>query len=92
MLHRALLPGRLTAWKGQRVLIDAAAIVKARGLEDVAFVLAGDHQGRDGYAAELDARIAERGLRGMVHRVGHCSDMPAAYLAAHGWAYVGPVT
>ncbi|MDQ0395960.1 glycosyltransferase family 4 protein [Labrys monachus] len=77
-----LLPGRLTAWKGQRVLIDAAALVKQRGLEDVAFVLAGDPQGRDGYVADIDARIAERGLRGAVHRVGHCSDMPAAYLSA----------
>lgn len=77
-----LLPGRLTAWKGQRVLIDAAALVKQRGLEDVAFVLAGDPQGRDGYVADIDARIAERGLRGVVHRVGHCSDMPAAYLSA----------
>ena len=77
-----LLPGRLTAWKGQRVLIDAAAIVKERGIEDTVFVLAGDHQGRDSYVADLDARIAERGLKGLVLRVGHCADMPAAYLSA----------
>jgi glycosyltransferase involved in cell wall biosynthesis len=77
-----LLPGRLTGWKGQRVLIEAASILRSRGLEDVAYVLAGDHQGRDSYLAELDARIAEAGLVGIVRRVGHCTDMPAAFLAA----------
>lgn len=77
-----LLPGRLTAWKGQRVLIDAAAILKQKGIEDTVFVLAGDAQGRDGYVADLDSRIAARGLKGLVLRVGHCADMPAAYLSA----------
>ncbi|MDQ0473804.1 glycosyltransferase family 4 protein [Labrys wisconsinensis] len=77
-----LLPGRLTGWKGQRVLIEAAAILVADGLEDAVFVLAGDHQGRDGYVAELDALVLEKKLVGIVRRVGHCADMPAAYLAA----------
>jgi glycosyltransferase involved in cell wall biosynthesis len=77
-----LLPARLTAWKGQRVLVEAASILCDAGLEDTIFVLAGDHQGRDSYVAELDALVAERRLAGTVRRVGHCSDMPAAYLAA----------
>lgn len=77
-----LLPGRLTAWKGQRVLIDAAAILRQQGLKDTVFVLAGDPQGREAYVRELDARIAETGLTGIVRRVGHVTDMPAAYLAA----------
>lgn len=81
--HRiVLLAARLTGWKGQKVLIDAAARLHAAGLPDLAFVLAGDPQGRDGYVRELDRMIAERGLAGIVHRVGHCTDMPAAYLAA----------
>jgi glycosyltransferase involved in cell wall biosynthesis len=77
-----LLPGRLTPWKGQRVLIDAAALLLGRGIEDVVFILAGDPQGRAAYVAELDRRIAERRIEGLVRRVGHCTDMPAAYLAA----------
>jgi glycosyltransferase involved in cell wall biosynthesis len=77
-----LLAARLTAWKGQKVLIEAAARLHAAGLPDVAFVLAGDHQGRDGYVRELDRMIAERKLAGVVRRVGHCRDMPAAFLAA----------
>jgi glycosyltransferase involved in cell wall biosynthesis len=74
-----LLAARLTGWKGQRVLIEAAAKLK---LEGVRFVLAGDPQGRDGYVKELDRLIDARGLKGVVSRVGHCGDMPAAFLTA----------
>jgi glycosyltransferase involved in cell wall biosynthesis len=77
-----LLAARLTGWKGQRVLIEAAARLRAGGLSDVVFVLAGDAQGRDSYTRELDRMIADRGLTGIVRRVGHCTDMPAAFLAA----------
>ena len=77
-----LLAARLTGWKGQKVLVEAAARLRDGGLSDVAFVLAGDPQGRDGYVKELDALIAARSLKGVVRRVGHCTDMPAAFLAA----------
>ena len=77
-----LLAGRLTAWKGQGLLIEAVRRLKAGGGEDPILVLAGDDQGRAGYRAELDAAIASAGLRDTVRIVGHCTDMPAAYLAA----------
>lgn len=77
-----LLAARLTAWKGQKLLIEAAARLKARGRTDIAYVLAGDHQGRDSYVKDLDRLVTEAGLDGIVRRVGHCTDMPAAYLAA----------
>jgi glycosyltransferase involved in cell wall biosynthesis len=77
-----LLAARLTGWKGQKVLIEAAARLKQAGLTDVAFILAGDAQGRDSYVRDLDALIAARNLAGIVRRVGHCTDMPAAFLAA----------
>lgn len=77
-----LLAARLTAWKGHRVLIEAAAQMRDRGVPDLAVVLAGDPQGRATYERELDALIAARGLEGIVRRVGHCTDMPAAFRAA----------
>lgn len=77
-----LLPGRLTGWKGQKVLIEAARLMRDAGDEDTAFILAGDAQGRDGYVRELDEAIAKAGLEKRVRRVGHCSDMPAAMLSA----------
>ncbi|UMY16212.1 glycosyltransferase family 4 protein [Methylobacterium organophilum] len=77
-----LLAARLTAWKGQRVLIEAAARMRAQGVPDFTVVLAGDPQGREAYVRELDALVAARGLDGVVRRVGHCLDMPAAFRAA----------
>ncbi len=77
-----LLAARLTGWKGHRVLIEAAALLKRQGLEGTVFILAGDLQRRQRYRAELDAAIAAAGLQGIVRRVGHCSDMPAAFKAA----------
>ncbi len=77
-----LLAARLTSWKGQKILIEAARRLKDSGLTGVRYVLAGDAQGRTAYVKELDALIEKAGLKGVVMRVGHCDDMPAAYLAA----------
>ena len=76
-----LLPARLARRKGHRVLIDAAKILRAQGRSDTIFILAGDEQ-RDAYPREIDRAIAEAGLQGIVRRVGHCADMPAALLSA----------
>jgi len=73
-----LLAARLTRWKGQEVLIDAAEQLVKGGLEDVDFVLAGDAQGRIDYETGLTDRIARAGLQDVVRIVGHCEDMPAA--------------
>ncbi|MBV1706638.1 MAG: glycosyltransferase family 4 protein [Hyphomicrobiales bacterium] len=77
-----LLPGRMTAIKGQKLLIEAARRLLAEGLSDTKFILAGDEQGRSTYVRELDQMVASLGLDKFVRRVGHCTDMPAAYGAA----------
>ena len=77
-----LLAARLTAWKGQKVLIEAARLLAERGVTDVRYILAGDDQGRSGYVRELDAAIEKANLKGLVTRVGHVSDMPAALAAS----------
>ena len=77
-----LLAARLSGWKGQRVLIEAAKRLVATGLTDTKFVLAGDAQGRDAYVRELKGLIDRAGLTDVVRITGHCADMPAAYLAA----------
>jgi len=74
-----MLPGRLTRWKGQTVVIDALARL---GRDDMRCLLLGDDQGRQGYRAELEKRIMAYGLDGIVHVVEHCNDMPAAYMLA----------
>jgi glycosyltransferase involved in cell wall biosynthesis len=77
-----LLGGRLTRWKGQAVLIEAAARLKAAGEDRFLVLMAGDDQGRAGYRQELERAIAAHGLGDNVKLVGHCGDMPAAYLLA----------
>ena len=74
-----LLAGRLTRWKGQAFAVQAFAAARRAGL-DALLILAGDAQGRTEYAAEV-ARFAAP-LQGAARVVGHCADMPAAYLAA----------
>jgi glycosyltransferase involved in cell wall biosynthesis len=76
---RILLAGRLTRWKGQALAIEAAAKLKARGVQDFLMIFAGDSQGRAGYLAELETAIGGHGLTDNVRIVGHCADMPAAY-------------
>jgi len=46
-------------------------------------VLAGDAQGRDGYAQELHTQVANAELGSSVRFVGHVEDTAAAFLAAH---------
>lgn len=75
-----MLPGRLTRWKGHLVLIEAMAKL---GREDVYCVMIGDDQGRSEYRKEVEAAIAASGLEGRVRIIGHCSDMPAAYMLAN---------
>jgi glycosyltransferase involved in cell wall biosynthesis len=78
-----LLPGRLTRWKGQLVLIEALAqLANAGALAKTKAVLAGDAQGRDAYVAELESAIARQGLREIVRIAPHVTDMPAAYLGS----------
>lgn len=82
ILHAA----RLTAWKGQNVVIDAAGRLGLAfpGAQPtpVAIVLAGDAQGRDAYAKYLRDRIKAHRLEDVVRLVGHVDDMPAAYATA----------
>ncbi len=72
-----MLPGRLTRWKGQTVLIEALA--RMRHAEAVC-VLVGADQGRAGYTREL-LRLAERlGVAARLRLAGDCDDMPAALM------------
>jgi len=78
-----LMPARLTRWKGQRVLVEAASLLRARLRDsDLTFVFVGDDQGRTPYRAELAALIEARGLTDRAIIAGHCDDMPAAFKAA----------
>ena len=74
-----MLPGRLTRWKGQAVLIEALAMLDR---DDVTCILVGADQGRERYRQELEDLAEKRGVRGMVRILDHCRDMSAAYMLA----------
>ena len=75
----AMLPGRFTRLKGHAVLIDALALMQRKG---ALALLIGADAGRQGYRDELLKRVQRHGLEGAVRFVGHCNDMPAAYMLA----------
>lgn len=77
-----LLAGRLTRIKGHLSIVEAARRLASQGRRDFRIVFAGDDQGRTGYAAEVLGAIDAASLEHTVRVVGHCDDMPAAYLLA----------
>src|SRR6185437_3304887 len=79
-----LQAARLTGLKGHRHTIEAAAKLDRQGaLDGAVIVFAGDAPGKAAYRQELIDLIARHGLQQKVLLVGHCDDMPSAFLAAH---------
>lgn len=76
---RFLLAARLTKWKGQALIIEAAARLKSQGIENFLVLMAGDDQGRSDYTQSLLKQIDAHGLGDAIKLVGHCTDMPSAY-------------
>jgi len=79
-----LQPARLTNWKGQSTVIEAARILEQEArLGSALVVLAGDDQGREAYRQRLEAEIAAAGLTDKVILPGHVDDVPAALAISH---------
>ena len=57
-----LAPARLAPARGQRTLIEAAALISAVGLPDVRFVLAGE-AAKAAFGRELDAYAVAQGVK-----------------------------
>ncbi len=72
-----VLPGRLTAWKGHGILLDAIARLERA---DVCCVLVGSDQGRHRYSDALRVQAERLGIAERVRMVGQCDDMPAALM------------
>jgi glycosyltransferase involved in cell wall biosynthesis len=79
---KLLLAGRFTRIKGHLLVVEAASALKAAGRDDFLILFAGDARGREDYVQEVQAAIDQAGLADNVRIVGHCDDMPAAYLVA----------
>jgi glycosyltransferase involved in cell wall biosynthesis len=76
-----LTPTRLAPGRGPQTLIEAAALIKGSGLDDVRFVLAGE-AAKPVFARELDALALKCGVQSILTRVGAAADPPAAFVGA----------
>jgi|TARA_B110000259_G_scaffold7853_1_gene8599 glycosyltransferase involved in cell wall biosynthesis len=75
-----LFPGRLTAWKGQEMFIEALSKVNIElGHEAFYAVILGSDQGRDIYKKKLIRLVEQYRLSNQVKFVEHCQDMTLAY-------------
>jgi len=75
-----LMPGRLTAWKGQEVFIEALNLVnKELGHQSFYAVILGGDQGRDIYTKKIKRLAEQYRLTSQLKFVEHCKNMPLAY-------------
>jgi glycosyltransferase involved in cell wall biosynthesis len=77
-----MLPGRLTAWKGHALLLDALS--RIRDVPDWVCVLVGPSGAgkKDRFGAALSAQAARLGLSARLRFAGAGPDMPAAFALA----------
>jgi glycosyltransferase involved in cell wall biosynthesis len=75
-----LMPGRLTTWKGQELLIESINLVKTElGYEAFHVVILGSDQGRDLYKKKLIRLTEQYRLTNQIKFIDHCKDMALAY-------------
>ena len=75
-----LMPGRLTAWKGQETFIEALNLVnKELGYESFNAVILGSDQGRDIYTKKIKRLAEQYRLTSQLKFIEHCKNMPLAY-------------
>ncbi len=74
-----LMPGRITRWKGQHVLVEALARLPHRHFF---CLLVGDDLGHPSYRKEIEHLIIRRGLEGNVRIADNTAAMAEAYTLA----------
>ncbi len=75
-----LLPGRITRWKGQHILIEALHLMKN---QNYYCIIAGDSQGRQKYLDYLKKLVNKYKLQGKVGFFGRYNDAPALMMVSN---------
>jgi glycosyltransferase involved in cell wall biosynthesis len=79
-----LLPGRLTAWKGQKVFIEALKILHEKtDIPPFEAIILGSDQGRTVYKKKLIGLVQQYRLSKVIKFIDHCEEMPIAYGVAN---------
>lgn len=74
-----LLPGRITHWKGQHLLLEALHLMKNK---DYYCIITGDAQGRDKYLNSLKELARKYKLENRVGFFGRYNDVPALMMVS----------
>ena len=75
-----LLPGRLTAWKGQQVFIEAIKLLcQQENNPPFEAIILGSDQGRTVYKKKLIDLVQQHRLNKIIKFIDHCEEMPIAY-------------
>ncbi len=75
-----LLPGRLTAWKGHEMFLEAINKINIElGHQAFNVIILGSAQGRDLYKKKLIRLVEQHRLTTQVKFIDHCKNMPVAY-------------
>jgi len=74
-----MLPGRLSQLKGHEIFIEALSRIKK---EPFIAICVGDCDESSSFTQKLRSKIQRNELNDKVKLVGHCSDMPAAFMVA----------
>ena len=75
-----LMPGRLTAWKGQEAFIEALNLVnKELGHQSFYAIILGSDQGRNVYSKKIKRLAEQYRLTNQLNFIEHCKNMPLAY-------------
>ena len=78
-----LMPGRLTAWKGQEKFIESLNIlIEDYNISDFQAILLGSDQGRKVYSKKLYSLSERYSLTKKIKFISHCKEMPLAYSLA----------
>ena len=79
-----LLPGRLTAWKGQKIFIESIKLLIEKNVEQsIQAIILGSEQGRNVYKKQLIGLVEQYRLGKIVKFIKQTSDMPLAYRIAN---------
>lgn len=77
-----MLPGRLTRWKGQALMLDALALLTTMLPGEWVCVFVGPADPDDRFVKELVMRARDLKISDRLRFAGLCQDMPAAYALA----------
>lgn len=77
-----MLPGRLTSWKGHKLLIDALSNLKKTGRlqDELRCLMVGPASPGSSYRQRIESNLAATGLDGHVQIIEDCRDIVAAYM------------